>query len=129
FRLSARRSFNKNIDMKTRIGVIFGGRSGEHEVSVRSARAVIEQIDKNKYSVIPIAIDHRGSWLDPSTSASLLPIETAELIKQDVDEIKADSIAFIGDPKHRGLANLGRASGSETVHRIDVAFPVLHGTF
>ncbi len=115
--------------MKTRIGIIFGGRSGEHEVSVRSARAVIEQIDKNKYSVVPIAIDHRGSWLDPSTSASLLPIETAELIRQDVNEIRAESIAFIGDPKHRGLANLGRGSSPETVHRIDVAFPVLHGTF
>nr|MBA2494810.1 D-alanine--D-alanine ligase A [Acidobacteriota bacterium] len=40
--------------MKTKIGIIFGGRSGEHEISIRSAKAVIEQIDKDKYEVIPI---------------------------------------------------------------------------
>ena len=115
--------------MKTRIGVIFGGRSGEHEISIRSAKTVIEQLDKNKYSVVPIAIDHGGRWLDPRTSAALLPADSVAAISADVSEIKADSIAFIGDPKYRGLTNLASAGNADSVHRIDVVVPVLHGTY
>ena len=58
---------------KLRIGVIFGGRSGEHEVSIRSARSVIEALDKSKYEVIPIAITKEGNWLAPAAAAELLP--------------------------------------------------------
>ena len=48
---------------KTRVGVIFGGRSGEHEVSLRSAESVIRSLDPSKYEVVPIAITHEGRWL------------------------------------------------------------------
>jgi len=48
---------------KLRIGIVFGGRSGEHEVSLRSARSVIEAIDKSKYEAVPIAITKEGNWL------------------------------------------------------------------
>ena len=48
---------------KLRVGVIFGGRSGEHEVSIRSARAIIEAIDQKKFEVVPIAISKEGKWL------------------------------------------------------------------
>src|SRR5215212_7954276 len=58
---------------KIRMGVIYGGRSGEHEVSVRSAHTVIEAVDPEKYEVIPIAITKEGRWLSPAESASLLP--------------------------------------------------------
>ena len=58
--------------MKTKVGIIFGGRSGEHEVSVRSAGNVIESLDADKYDIVPIAIDHEGRWLDPARSANLL---------------------------------------------------------
>ena len=54
--------------MKTRVGVIYGGRSGEHEISIRSARTVIEQIDKEKYEVVPIGISREGRWLSPAES-------------------------------------------------------------
>ncbi|MBA2733902.1 MAG: D-alanine--D-alanine ligase A, partial [Acidobacteria bacterium] len=54
---------------KLRIGVVFGGRSGEHEVSVRSARAVIEALDPRKYDVVPIAITKEGKWLSPAEAA------------------------------------------------------------
>jgi D-alanine-D-alanine ligase len=53
---------------KIKIGVVFGGRSGEHEVSIRSAKTVIEQIDKEKYDVWPIAITKEGNWLNPFDS-------------------------------------------------------------
>src|SRR6476619_1691372 len=61
---------------KLRIGVIFGGRSGEHEVSIRSARSVIDAIDKSKYEVVPIAITKEGNWLGSAEATRLLPPET-----------------------------------------------------
>lgn len=115
--------------MKTRIGVIFGGRSGEHEISIRSARTVIEQLDREKYSVVPIAIDQGGHWLDPRTSAALLPSETAALLEADLNEVTAVRVGFLSDPRYRGLTNLNSSSPVDSVHRIDVAFPVLHGTY
>src|SRR2546423_12369795 len=59
---------------KIRVGVIFGGRSGEHEVSLRSAESILKAIDRNKYNVVPITIAHDGSW-QPFT---LSPDPTAE---------------------------------------------------
>lgn len=115
--------------MKTRIGIVFGGRSGEHEVSIRSAKTVVEQIDRDKYTVIPIAITKEGNWLDPSSSAAMLPEETAELISRDIAEIPAKSVAVIGDTRFRGLTTISTDGSSETVHRLDVLFPVLHGTY
>jgi len=47
---------------KIRIGILFGGRSGEHEVSLRSAASVIKNLDPNRYDVIPIGIDKEGNW-------------------------------------------------------------------
>src|SRR5215470_3614475 len=61
------------VPKKLRVGVIFGGRSGEHEVSIRSARAIIESIDRKKFDVVPIAITKEGKWLSPAQSAQLLP--------------------------------------------------------
>jgi len=111
--------------MKSRIAVIFGGRSGEHDVSVRSAKAVIENIDKSKYSVVPIAIDHEGHWLDPKVSAALLPDEAAELIASEVAEMSDEAVALTGDPKYRGMIEIK----DQSPLGIDVVFPVLHGTF
>jgi D-alanine-D-alanine ligase len=63
--------------MKLRVGVIFGGRSGEHEIAIRSAKTVIEQIDKDKYEVVPIAIDKAGAWLNPRQTLPLISESTA----------------------------------------------------
>src|SRR5207302_8127250 len=59
---------------KIRVGVIFGGRSGEHEVSLRSAESILKAIDRSKYDVVPITISHDGKW-DPFT---LSPDPTAQ---------------------------------------------------
>ncbi len=112
---------------KLRIGVIFGGRSGEHEVSVRSARSVIEAIDKSKYEVVPIAITKEGNWLAPAAAVELLPESTKRLLaKQNLGDSKQD-VAIIGDPSRSGLMKLN--SGSAPSERLDAVFPVLHGTF
>ncbi len=114
---------------KLRIGLIFGGRSGEHEVSVRTARAVIESIDTRKYEVIPIAITKEGKWLSPPDAAGLLPEDTrSHLPGQFLTGSRAD-IAILGDPSHRGITSLAKNSGSQSSQQLDLIFPVLHGPF
>src|SRR4051812_1204642 len=115
---------------KLRVGVIFGGRSGEHEVSLRSARAVIEALDKNKYTVLPIAINKEGKWLSPAHSSRLLPVETSRLLTSEVREGATDSgVAIIGDPSQRGLVTLDNEAGGQPPQPLDLVFPVLHGTY
>jgi D-alanine-D-alanine ligase len=112
---------------KLRIGVIFGGRSGEHEVSVRSARSVIEAIDKSKYDVVPIAITKEGNWLGPAAAAGLLPEKTQRLLSARVPGEGKDEVAILGDPSRRGLLRLDH--DAQRAEKLDVVFPVLHGTF
>lgn len=110
-----------------RIGVIFGGRSGEHEVSVRSARSVIEAIDKSKYEVVPIAITKEGNWLAPAAAAELLPEKTQRLLSRQQFGDGRDDVAIIGDPSRKGLLTLD--DSASPAEKIDVVFPVLHGTY
>ncbi len=111
---------------KLRIGVIFGGRSGEHEVSIRSARSVIEAMDASKYEVVPIAITKTGNWLAPAVSAKLLPKGTRARLSARVLGQSKTNVSIIGDPSRRGLARLDTTGKAEP---LDVVFPVLHGTF
>ena len=112
---------------KLRVGVIFGGRSGEHEVSIRSARAIVESIDRRKFEVVPIAITEEGKWLAPSQSAQLLPAAVHQLVSAD-GPAKGD-VALIGDPSHKGLISLDSDSQSLVAEKLDVVFPALHGTY
>ena len=112
---------------KLRVGVIFGGRSGEHEVSVRSARSVIEAIDKSKYEVVPIAITKEGNWLAPAAAAEVLPAETRARLSAQMLGKSREDVAIVGDPSRSGLVKLGEDQGRRD--RLDVVFPVLHGTY
>lgn len=114
---------------KIRIGVIFGGRSGEHEISIRSARTVIEQIDKDRYEVFPIAITQEGNWLSPAESLALLPAATQSEFGAAGEDFPSDSVALIGDTKYKGLTRLENTNGGESLSPLDVVFPVLHGTY
>lgn len=114
---------------KLKIGIVFGGRSGEHEISIRSAKSVIEQIDKDKYEIVPIAITKEGNWLNPIESLGLLPAPTQELFTNEIGIYPPNSIAFTGDSSHQGLIKLETRPGEELVEKLDVVFPVLHGTF
>ncbi len=113
---------------KIRIGVIFGGRSGEHEISIRSARTVIEQIDKEKYEVFPIAITKEGNWLNPIESLALLPEKTQDQV-EDVGNFPSDAIALLGDTKYKGLLQLNVHESEARLAMLDIVFPVLHGTY
>lgn len=114
---------------KIKIGVVFGGRSGEHEISVRSAKSVIEQIDKDKYEIIPIAITKEGKWLNPVESLGLLPHETQRLLLDEIGGFPRNSVALTGDTNYKGLLKLETEQGEDRVEKLDVIFPVLHGTF
>jgi D-alanine-D-alanine ligase len=99
---------------KIRVGVIFGGRSGEHEVSIISAQSVINAIDKKKYEAIPIFINRKGQWQ--------LGFD-AKLIKGK----GADHVYLPPDPTTSELVPVYKTN--KMPEKIDVAFPVLHGTF
>src|SRR5437879_1542186 len=112
---------------KLRIGVIFGGRSGEHEVSVRSAGSVIQAMDVSKYEVVPIAITKEGNWLAPAAAAGLLPEKTQRLLSSRARSGGNEDVTIVGDPSRRGLVRLDTNGGP--AEPLDVIFPVLHGTY
>lgn len=113
---------------KLRVGVIFGGRSGEHEVSIRSARAIVEAIDRRKFEVVPIAITKEGKWLPPAQSAQLLPAAVHSLLPSKTHSATGD-VALLGDPSHKGLISLEGNEQRLTGEKLDVVFPALHGTY
>jgi D-alanine-D-alanine ligase len=109
---------------KVRVGIIFGGRSGEHEVSLASAQSVMDAIDKEKYEVVPIGITKEGQWI-----ASGDPMKALEA----GDTAASRPAALLGDPSHRGLMRLDEDTEQaiEATHlmELDVVFPVLHGPY
>ena len=132
---------------KLRVGILFGGRSGEHEVSLLSAASVLNAIDKEKYEVVPIGITKDGRWLTAEHAENLLQgklmIEPRNLRAGDPETTPSAAVLARGEavvvppePVHRqtGLvpfqtdaAMLRRAS--DRAINVDVIFPVLHGTF
>jgi D-alanine-D-alanine ligase len=114
---------------KIRVGVVFGGRSGEHEISLRSARSVIEALDREKYDVVPIAISKAGKWLGPMEAIALLPESTQSTVPSKGFDKAGNAVAIIGDPSQSGLVALGSRAGNSASQPLDVIFPVLHGTY
>src|SRR4051812_49409040 len=108
--------------MKQTIGVIFGGRSGEHEISIRSAKTVIEQSDPAKYDIVPLAITNEGIWLSPSASVALFPDSTRDLFHTRYGEADNQPVTLTGDASTGGLTTLI----DRNAIKIDVLFPVLH---
>ena len=96
---------------KTRVGVVFGGRSGEHEISIRSAESILQALDRSKYDVVPIGITKEGKWLRASRALALLA---------PAKEIEKTFSA--------GTPVLMAAEPSDEP-TLDVVFPVLHGPF
>src|ERR1700693_2221353 len=107
---------------KIRAGILFGGRSAEHEVSLQSAKNIIDAIDTNKYEVVLIGIDKKGRWHLSEESRFLLPTRGSEL--PELPE-SGENLALIPGRQGEQLVALsGQRLGS-----LDVIFPVLHGPF
>lgn len=108
---------------KIRVGILFGGKSAEHEVSLLSAKNVVDAIDKEKYEVFLIAIDKNGRWQLPDKSRFLLNSNDPKLIK--LNNEGGEGVALI--PQSGGeLTDLSSPSSGSAV---DVVFPILHGPF
>jgi D-alanine-D-alanine ligase len=111
---------------RIRVGVVFGGRSGEHEVSLRSARSVMDALDPARYEVVPIGITREGAWMLTGDPMAALTAGDAS---------SAGSTAILADPSRQGLRAIevrrGGALevGADEESAIDVVFPVLHGPF
>jgi D-alanine-D-alanine ligase len=103
---------------RLRVGVIFGGRSGEHEVSLASAASVIRALDPEKYEAVPIGISKDGRWLVGTGAQKMLP-----------DVLKSgERVLLPPDPTSAALVPLTPSAGHPSV-AVDVVFPALHGTF
>jgi D-alanine-D-alanine ligase len=136
---------------KLRVGILFGGRSGEHEVSLLSAASVFDAIDKNKYEVIPIGITKEGHWVTASDAQRLLagegvPVAQAHRRAGDPEATpsaavlaKGEAVVVPPEPhRHCGVLSpfetdaashaLSRRAADRAIN-VDIIFPVLHGTF
>ena len=113
---------------KLRIGILFGGRSGEHEVSLLSAASILKSIDSTKYEVIPIGITKQGQWLTSGEAQSLLAGDTkpAPTLKKNAST-KPIALNANADLNQASTA-LAQQNGS-LAQSLDIIFPVLHGTF
>src|SRR5579862_6254484 len=140
---------------KIRVGVLFGGRSGEHEVSLLSAASVINAIDKAKYEVVPIGITKDGRWLtadhaermlkggtgDGAQAAATSPLRAGDPEATPGAAVLASGASVVVPPepvrRDTGLApfqtdvktDAGLRRASDRAINVDVIFPVLHGTF
>jgi len=128
---------------KLRVGILFGGRSGEHEVSLLSAASVLNAINKEKYEVVPIGITKEGRWLSDSHAEQLLRGEKTshesgrhlragdpEATPGAVVLAKGEAVIVPPVPQAHGLVPF--ESPAVTAQKgidVDVVFPVLHGTF
>jgi D-alanine-D-alanine ligase len=134
---------------KLRVGVLFGGRSGEHEVSLLSAASVLKAINRKKYDVVPIGITKQGGWVTSSDAEKLLTGGSARaertLRAGDPETTSAAAVLAHGEsvivppvpsegktgalvPFETTARSLAR-QGADQVLNLDVIFPVLHGTF
>ena len=111
------------ITKKLRVGIIFGGRSGEHEVSFCSASSIIKAIDKDKYTVVPIGITKEGRWISPQDS---------ELALQSGRIEGKNTVILLNNSFSKSLVyidNNQRLDKSSALEKLDVIFPVLHGPY
>ncbi|MFH0823410.1 MAG: D-alanine--D-alanine ligase family protein [Pseudomonadota bacterium] len=102
------------------IALVFGGRSAEHEVSVRSSRSVFDAADRSKYFIRPVHITREGAWyIRPSADSAF---DTSQPLH------RKDRVVLSHDPQHRGLIRI-EGDGRGEIIPVDLVFPVLHGPY
>jgi len=125
---------------KLRVGVLFGGRSGEHEVSLLSAASILKAIDRSKFDVVPIGITKEGHWLAAGEATNLLEGDSSSAVARrlragDPEATPGAKLLhegiptlFAPEPAEGALVVSGK-QGLDGQSSLDVVFPVLHGTF
>ena len=131
---------------KIRVGILFGGRSGEHEISLLSAASVFKAIDQNRYEVIPVGITKDGRWVTSGDAERLLagkPLESERHLRAGDPEAtpsaavlqSGESVIVPPEPHQSGTAmapfqtDAPARRAADRAINVDVIFPVLHGTF
>jgi D-alanine-D-alanine ligase len=118
----------KQTKKKLRVGILFGGRSGEHEVSLLSAASILRAIDQTKYDVVPIGITKQGQWLTSAEAQHLLSGDTKPApVLLKTPKTKSIQLSASADVALQNEA-LAQQNGP-LAQSLDVIFPVLHGTF
>jgi D-alanine-D-alanine ligase len=111
------------MERKLRVGIIFGGRSGEHEVSLLSARSIVDALDRTRYEPVLLGIDRDGRWHLHDAAKALLETPGAPLHLDPT----APSVAV--SPGESSAAMVTTQAAAPEVGSLDVVFPVLHGTY
>ncbi|MFC4559493.1 D-alanine--D-alanine ligase [Virgibacillus kekensis] len=107
---------------KKKVGIIFGGKSAEHEVSLQSAKNIVDAIDKDKYDVVLIGIDKQGKWHINDQSSYLLNEENPKLIQLNKSN---DPVAVVPGETNNQIIH---ATSAGALDQLDVVFPIVHGT-
>jgi len=117
-----------NAHQRIKVGILFGGRSAEHEVSIVSAQSIAKALDPEKYEAILIGINKQGQWLLPGESSSLL-----KLAGNDVRQVKiaddARAVTLLPYQASDCMIDVSSGPNKNSNPKIDVIFPVLHGTY
>jgi len=108
---------------KIRVGILFGGKSAEHEVSLLSAKNIVDALDKNKYELVLIGITKEGRWQLENKESLFLKASSTKLISLKSGD---NLMAVVPDSDNRQLISV---NGVEMAGQLDVIFPVLHGPF
>lgn len=101
-------------DKRLRVGILFGGRSAEHEVSVVSAQGVMGAMDSGRFQAVPIGVTRQGTWLTPAQT------------DQALARIRSERLNSLDEPLGDGI--LYRTQALSSLRRVDIVFPLIHGT-
>ncbi|HFC11472.1 MAG TPA: D-alanine--D-alanine ligase [Anaerolineae bacterium] len=112
---------------KLRVGIIFGGRSGEHDVSLRSARSVMQALDREKYEIVPIGITRTGEW--KVAQSKLLATSNGSVPLLEADAHDARAATLLSGAETSALLQIDSEAKLTEFATLDVVFPVLHGTY
>lgn len=112
---------------KTRVAIVFGGRSPEHGISCVSAGSVLGALDPDEFEVVPVGITRAGQWVLTSGDPAKLAITARRL--PEITATAGSAIVMPADPTSNGLIVLDPAEGPRALAGVDVVFPVLHGAY
>ena len=112
---------------KTRVAIVFGGRSTEHAISCVSAGAILRALDPDQYEVLPVGITREGRWVLAGVDPSALAISDRKL--PEITAASGSAVVLAADPTATDLIVREPADGVSSLAGVDVVFPVLHGAY
>ena len=113
---------------KTRVAVVFGGRSTEHAISCLSAGGILGALDPDEFEIVPVGITREGRWILTDGDPRQLSLDVARTLPE-ITAASGSAVVLPGDPTTHGLVVLDPSEGARALGDVDVVFPVLHGAF